>query len=122
MEKTKQTAKGNRLEGLDLARYVAFVGMVVVNFKIAMGAEGGEGLRRTACREWRRSGSRRSMMARKRPEASRGMMLQAAQTTATGGLRTLAAHCSFTRRIVCHIDTALQKHLFVLTQVNDRLP
>ncbi|MDJ0628296.1 MAG: DUF418 domain-containing protein [Rhodobacter sp.] len=33
-----------RLEGLDLARYVAFVGMVIVNFKIVMGAEGGEGL------------------------------------------------------------------------------
>lgn len=28
-----------RLEGLDLARYFAFVGMVIVNFKIAMGAE-----------------------------------------------------------------------------------
>ncbi len=28
-----------RLEGLDLARYVAFVGMVIVNFKIAMGAD-----------------------------------------------------------------------------------
>ncbi len=44
MEKTQQTSKGNRLEGLDLARYVAFVGMVIVNFKIAMGAEGGDGL------------------------------------------------------------------------------
>jgi len=44
MEKTKQANKGNRLEGLDLARYVAFVGMVVVNFKIAMKAEEGEGL------------------------------------------------------------------------------
>ena len=28
-----------RLDGLDLARFLAFVGMVVVNFKIAMGAE-----------------------------------------------------------------------------------
>ncbi|MEM9580841.1 MAG: heparan-alpha-glucosaminide N-acetyltransferase domain-containing protein [Pseudomonadota bacterium] len=34
----------NRLNGLDLARYLAFVGMVIVNFKIAMGAEGGSGL------------------------------------------------------------------------------
>ncbi|WP_416613771.1 DUF418 domain-containing protein [Phaeobacter sp. JH20_13] len=33
-----------RLQGLDLARYFAFVGMVIVNFKIAMGAEGGSGL------------------------------------------------------------------------------
>ena len=31
MEKTKQAApSANRLEGLDLARYVAFVGMVIV--------------------------------------------------------------------------------------------
>lgn len=29
----------DRLDGLDLARFVAFVGMVVVNFKIVMGAE-----------------------------------------------------------------------------------
>eukprot|EP00873_Tetraselmis_striata_P030853 jgi/Tetstr1/451117/TSEL_038153.t1 len=33
-----------RLEGLDLARFFAFAGMVLVNFKIVMGAEGGEGL------------------------------------------------------------------------------
>lgn len=33
----------SRLQGLDLARYLAFVGMVVVNFKIAMGAEQGSG-------------------------------------------------------------------------------
>ncbi|APG48967.1 DUF418 domain-containing protein [Phaeobacter porticola] len=33
-----------RLQGLDLARYIAFAGMVIVNFKIAMGAEGGTGL------------------------------------------------------------------------------
>ncbi|AUQ52010.1 putative membrane protein (plasmid) [Phaeobacter inhibens] len=33
-----------RLQGLDLARYFAFVGMVIVNFKIAMGAEGGTGV------------------------------------------------------------------------------
>jgi len=37
-------SSGARLEGLDLARYVAFVGMVIVNFKIAMGAEGQTGL------------------------------------------------------------------------------
>lgn len=34
----------SRLEGLDLARFVAFVGMVVVNFKIAMGASDDGGL------------------------------------------------------------------------------
>ncbi len=28
-----------RLDGLDLARFVAFIGMVIVNFKIAMGAD-----------------------------------------------------------------------------------
>jgi uncharacterized protein len=33
-----------RLDGLDLARFVAFVGMVIVNFKIAMGAEGNNGV------------------------------------------------------------------------------
>lgn len=33
----------NRLDGLDIARYIAFVGMVVVNFKIAMGAESEDG-------------------------------------------------------------------------------
>lgn len=33
-----------RLEGLDLARYLAFVGMVIVNFKIAMGVEDGTGV------------------------------------------------------------------------------
>lgn len=33
----------SRLNGLDLARFIAFVGMVIVNFKIAMGAEGGSG-------------------------------------------------------------------------------
>lgn len=38
------TAHSSRLAGLDLARYLAFVGMVIVNFKIAMGAEGGAGL------------------------------------------------------------------------------
>ncbi len=32
-----------RLEGLDLARFVAFAGMVVVNFKMVMGAENGGG-------------------------------------------------------------------------------
>ena len=34
----------DRLAGLDLARYLAFVGMVIVNFKVAMGAEDGTGL------------------------------------------------------------------------------
>ena len=33
------TRQRSRLEGLDVARYFAFVGMVIVNFKIAMGAE-----------------------------------------------------------------------------------
>ena len=33
-----------RLEGLDLARFLAFVGMVIVNFKIAMGVEDGTGV------------------------------------------------------------------------------
>ena len=36
-----------RLYGLDLARYLAFVGMVIVNFKIAMGADGTTGLAAT---------------------------------------------------------------------------
>ena len=35
MTKTAST----RLEGLDLARFLAFVGMVIVNFKVVMGAE-----------------------------------------------------------------------------------
>lgn len=36
---------GQRLHGLDLARYLAFVGMVIVNFKIVMGADAsGDGL------------------------------------------------------------------------------
>ena len=30
------TSPAQRLDGLDLARYIAFVGMVIVNFKIAM--------------------------------------------------------------------------------------
>ncbi len=33
-----------RLEGLDLARFIAFVGMVIINFKIAMGADDGAGI------------------------------------------------------------------------------
>lgn len=41
--KATQTRPRNRLEGLDLARFLAFVGMVIVNFKIAMGAESGSG-------------------------------------------------------------------------------
>ena len=32
-------ASARRLDGLDLARFLAFVGMVIVNFKIAMGAD-----------------------------------------------------------------------------------
>ncbi|SDQ72960.1 DUF418 domain-containing protein [Pseudovibrio sp. Tun.PSC04-5.I4] len=35
--------KPSRLEGLDLARFIAFVGMVIVNFSIVMGAEGAQG-------------------------------------------------------------------------------
>ncbi len=34
----------SRLHGLDLARFIAFVGMVVVNFKIVMGAENDGGV------------------------------------------------------------------------------
>ena len=41
---TQQVSKNDRLEGLDLARFLAFVGMVIVNFKIAMGAETGDGV------------------------------------------------------------------------------
>ncbi|WP_166415631.1 DUF418 domain-containing protein [Cochlodiniinecator piscidefendens] len=44
MTETHETPKSIRLEGLDVARYFAFVGMVIVNFKIAMGAENGGGL------------------------------------------------------------------------------
>lgn len=44
MKQTQQPPKNSRLEGLDLARFLAFVGMVIVNFKIAMGAEGGSGV------------------------------------------------------------------------------
>ncbi|OFA07103.1 DUF418 domain-containing protein [Duganella sp. HH101] len=32
-----------RLQGLDLARFLAFVGMVIVNFRMAMGIKGGNG-------------------------------------------------------------------------------
>ncbi|MFS4583441.1 DUF418 domain-containing protein [Phaeobacter sp. C3_T13_0] len=39
-----QPYPSTRLQGLDLARYLAFVGMVIVNFKIAMEAEGGTSL------------------------------------------------------------------------------
>lgn len=42
-----RTEPAGRLQGLDLARFLAFVGMVVVNFKIAMGAEGTTGLLET---------------------------------------------------------------------------
>jgi len=35
----KPATKTDRLDGLDLARFAAFVGMVIVNFKIAMGAD-----------------------------------------------------------------------------------
>ncbi len=41
---SQPTLTSDRLMGLDLARYFAFVGMVIVNFKIAMGAEGGDGI------------------------------------------------------------------------------
>ena len=34
----------SRLDGLDVARYLAFVGMVIVNFKIAMGASDDGGI------------------------------------------------------------------------------
>lgn len=34
----------NRLHGLDLARFLAFVGMVVVNFSVVMGADNAEGV------------------------------------------------------------------------------
>ncbi|MEM7277029.1 MAG: DUF418 domain-containing protein [Pseudomonadota bacterium] len=37
-------AKLPRLHGLDLARFLAFAGMVIVNFKVVMGAEGSKGL------------------------------------------------------------------------------
>lgn len=40
----QQVRTRNRLEGLDIARYLAFVGMVIVNFRIAMGADGDTGL------------------------------------------------------------------------------
>jgi len=39
MTKTKIPSARGRLDGLDIARYIAFVGMVIVNFKIAMGAD-----------------------------------------------------------------------------------
>ena len=38
MTNAQNPAPQSRLAGLDLARYLAFVGMVIVNFKIAMGA------------------------------------------------------------------------------------
>ncbi len=41
---TARALEYRRLEGLDLARYFAFFGMVIVNFKIVMGAEDGTGL------------------------------------------------------------------------------
>lgn len=43
MHPPQNAPKRPRLEGLDLARFIAFVGMVIVNFKIVMGAEAGEG-------------------------------------------------------------------------------
>lgn len=43
-QKPAQMQASPRLHGLDLARYLAFVGMVIVNFKIAMGAQDGTGL------------------------------------------------------------------------------
>lgn len=44
MNASQPAPKTNRLQGLDLARYIAFVGMVIVNFKIAMGAEGDDSI------------------------------------------------------------------------------
>ncbi len=44
MGNAPQTPANGRLDGLDFARYLAFVGMVIVNFKIAMGAEGSDGV------------------------------------------------------------------------------
>ncbi|WP_281019000.1 MULTISPECIES: heparan-alpha-glucosaminide N-acetyltransferase domain-containing protein [unclassified Minwuia] len=44
---TRKGPEHARLEGLDLARYFAFVGMVIVNFKIAMGAGGDDGILNT---------------------------------------------------------------------------
>ena len=32
----------NRLHGLDLARFLAYVGMVIVNFSVVMGADDAE--------------------------------------------------------------------------------
>ncbi len=43
MDITKPPKPG-RLEGLDFARFLAFAGMVIVNFKVVMGAESSEGL------------------------------------------------------------------------------
>ncbi|MEC9246680.1 MAG: DUF418 domain-containing protein [Pseudomonadota bacterium] len=39
-DQVERPARTGRLEGLDLARFFAFVGMVIVNFTIVMGAEG----------------------------------------------------------------------------------
>lgn len=44
MQAPSVKGSARRLEGLDLARFFAFAGMVLVNFKIVMGAEGGDGL------------------------------------------------------------------------------
>lgn len=41
---TQAPNRSPRLEGLDLARYVALVGMIAVNFRIAMGVDGAPGL------------------------------------------------------------------------------
>ncbi|MCV6626684.1 MAG: DUF418 domain-containing protein [Cellvibrionaceae bacterium] len=38
---TPKQQQKDRIEGLDFARFLAFVGMVIVNFRIVMGAEGG---------------------------------------------------------------------------------
>lgn len=39
---TAEYGPKGRLQGLDFARFLAFVGMVIVNFRIVMGAEGGD--------------------------------------------------------------------------------
>ncbi len=44
MTDTGTVTKSTRLDGLDVARFIAFVGMVIVNFKIAMGADGEDGI------------------------------------------------------------------------------
>ena len=44
MTNSTKTPDVGRLDGLDLARYFAFVGMVIVNFKVVMGVQDGNDL------------------------------------------------------------------------------